>query len=130
MARNYVFNSAASPQTGVGDGLGAWYLVRGKTGTARTGQVADTETINVVITGTMSGVTIKPVIAHDMTSPLVYANAQNPKDDGTVTDVSFTTTGSFNLVLPSGCYFTLNISGSGSPLPAVNVMVRGEVEAV
>lgn len=127
---NTIFDSTASPQTGIGDGFGAWYKVRGKGGTSRTGQVADTETISILITGSLNSAVVKAVIAHDLTeSPIRQAYASNPKDDGTTTAVTYSATGAYNLELPSNVYFTLEISGSGSPLPALRVTAVGEIEA-
>lgn len=114
--------------TGIANGEGVWLRVRIDPKGTGTSIAFTDKLIHFVLTGATLA-TIKFLTANELTSPMVSAPLQNPKDEGTMTDVSFTVSGSFSISLPSGTYFTAIISGSGSPLPATILTARGEIEA-
>ena len=129
-----IFDPTVSPQVGgvsvgIGDGEGAWLRVKDARSVSKDRFDITEELIHFVLTGAPSGTTIKIRTANELTSPMVAANAQNSQDAGTMVDISITTNGSFNVALPNGIYFTLIISGSGSPLPAVVATARGQIES-
>lgn len=129
-----IFDPTVSPQVGgvsvgIGDGEGVWLRVKDARSVSKDFFDVVDELIHFVLTGAPSGTTIKLRTANELTSPMVAANAQNPQDAGTMVDVAMTTTGTFNVSLPSGIYFTLIISGSGSPLPAWVATARGQIVA-
>lgn len=123
-----VFTLFDGSTTGIADGLSAWHQVKFKNQGAQFGPVADTETVSFVLSGSFNSATVKVAIAHEMASPLVYSSGQNPQDAGTMVDVSFTAAGAFNVELPSGAFFALEISGSGSPVPAIVATAMGEIQ--
>lgn len=137
-----IFDSSASPQVGgdsvgAGDGLGKWMRVKnarilGKNAVAGGGieQNIEEELLHFVLSGTPNGSTIKLVTANEVTSPMVYGNALQTQDAGTMVATSTTITGSFTSALPKGVIFTLLVSGSGSPIPAWTATVSGEIEEV
>ncbi len=92
-----------------------------------------TQTVEVVIEvrGTWSSVTVKPQnsLAYGLASPSVFTNVQKLKEDGTLVDVVITADTVIALEIPSDVHFTLDVSGSGSPIPNLDAWAHGDIEA-
>lgn len=130
-----IFDAASSPQVGgvsvgAGDGIGAWLRVKEARTLGPNEFNVEEETLHFVITGSLNGATIKIVTANEVTSPMVYGVSLQTTDAGTMAQTSTTIGGSFIAKLPKGVVFSAEISGSGSPIPAVVMSVSGEIEAV
>lgn len=71
------------------------------------------ELISVFAWGTFAGVTVKLQISPDKSEWFDLA------------DATFTAKGTINLQIPDGVYYRANVSGTGSPAPAVSLAVVG-----
>lgn len=121
-----IFDPTASPQTGIGDGVGAILQIVPKATGAGRGVDVTHELVSLEMRGTWSGVTATVKICNVLDSP---QNWLQPFDANGAAVGSFTADCQTNIELPSGCYFTVDISGSGSPLPSLTVRAAGEIQA-
>lgn len=80
------------------------------------------ESVAFTLTGTWNSATITLYICADTTaSPLVFA---------AVPDAAYTADTGDKWDIPTGCYFKLTASGSGSPIPALTAALVGDISPV
>jgi hypothetical protein len=88
------------------------------------------ELVVITVSGTWSAVTVTPQISLDYgtSSPATWVAVKVVATDGTLSDVAMTASGAFELQIPTGVHFRLNVSGSASPLPSLNALAHGDIE--
>jgi len=80
------------------------------------------ESVGFTLTGTWNSATITLYICADTTaSPLVFA---------AVASASYTESVGDKWDIPTGCFFKLTASGSGSPIPALTAELVGDISPV
>jgi len=125
MAILTILDPTASPETGVGDGDSGIILI----GQSDTLKPAPIELVPITFQADYSGAgaaTVTPYYCADPgESPRRWTEVKKIKDDGSSASVAQTADFVIVLSLPAGSIVKWTVSGSGSPLPSIDMKARG-----
>ena len=116
-----------SPQTGVADGASVALktVTRDDTGSRKGGR---SELVVIQVAGTWGGGTVNPQLTLNYgVSPEEWTNIAIVANDGTMADVALTADGVFELNIPTGVHFRLNLSSSTAA--SITARAHGDIEA-